>query len=212
MNKTEASKQGFNKWARRYDTLFLSKYLRRLQEYSVEEIKTNKKIKKSKEGKRKMRVLDIACGTGYALSLLSPAECYGIDIASEMIAVAKEKYPQISFQEANARTLPFKKNFFDVILCTEALHHLEHVEDVFKELKRVLKKDGKIIITDVTFPQPIKFFVEIFDPGCVKIRTIKEAELLFSENRFHILKNEMKNWYSYTFVLEVNASPMKDNS
>ena len=47
------------------------------------------------------------------------------------------------------KTLPFEDEMFDIIICTEVLNQVDDMDNTINELKRVLKKDGKLFITMV---------------------------------------------------------------
>lgn len=95
--------------------------------------------------------LDVGCASGYMISEISKnfpdAKYYGIDIYDKAIEYAKKIYPGINFKVASADKLPFKANTFDVILFYETIEHVENPKDCLLEIKRVLKKEGTLILT-----------------------------------------------------------------
>lgn len=100
------------------------------------------------EGKN---VLDIACGEGYGTNLLSQKAkmICGVDISNETITHAKEKYQKynIEFKLGSAAKIPYDNNTFDVVTSFETIEHLVEQEEMFSEIKRVLKKDGILIMS-----------------------------------------------------------------
>lgn len=97
------------------------------------------------------RVLDIGCYTGYGESRLHGAaeKVTAIDMDPWAIEQARErwKYPNVSFEVADARGLPFEDGTFDVAL---AVHLIEHVRPselpaFLGEVKRVLADGGRLI-------------------------------------------------------------------
>jgi ubiquinone/menaquinone biosynthesis C-methylase UbiE len=127
------------------------------------------------EIKKGEKVLDVGCGTGdQALHFAkSGAIVAGIDISSEMIKTAlekkkKEKFEDILFQAADATDLPFLDPVFDVALISLVLHEIESKkrDKVISEMKRVVKKGGRLIFVDfnVPFPKTISaFFVKLIE-------------------------------------------------
>lgn len=95
--------------------------------------------------------LDVGCASGYMVSQIAnifpTAKYYGIDIYDKAIEYAKKAYPNIEFKVASADRLPFKDNTFDVVLFYETIEHVENPKDCLIEIKRVLEKDGTIILT-----------------------------------------------------------------
>jgi len=94
----------------------------------------------------KQKILDIGCGDGVLLNLIKNAILYGIDLdqASLDYAAAKVK---AKFIQGSAEKLPFQANFFDVVLATEIIEHLSRPEFMLREIHRVLKPQGRMILT-----------------------------------------------------------------
>lgn len=96
------------------------------------------------------RLLDVGCGDGYFIGelahLIPETEIYAVDVSEKLIRSATKKHPGIKFQVADAHRLPFKNNQFDLILFAETLEHFVDPRKVLLQAKRVLKKDGKIIV------------------------------------------------------------------
>ncbi len=95
--------------------------------------------------------LDVGCASGYMISQIAKlypnVKYFGIDIYDKAIDYAKKAYPNIEFKVASADKLQFKDNIFDVILFYETIEHVEDPKDCLKEIKRVLKKRGTLILT-----------------------------------------------------------------
>lgn len=94
-------------------------------------------------------ILDIGCGTGYRTYQLSKkrnVEAIGIDIAKESIQIARQRYPQVTFKIMSAEKIIYKKGAFDYVYATDILEHVDKINIVINEIKRVLKKNGKFII------------------------------------------------------------------
>jgi ubiquinone/menaquinone biosynthesis C-methylase UbiE len=108
--------------------------------------------------KESQRLLDLGCGTGwavrYAARLVSErGEFYGIDISSTMIEKAKANssdYQSVQFYQTSADRLPFNSDFFDFIICSNSFHHYFNHDKVLNEAYRVLKPKGRIYIMDLT--------------------------------------------------------------
>ncbi|NFI93512.1 methyltransferase domain-containing protein [Clostridium botulinum] len=98
-------------------------------------------------------VLDIACGTGYGSALLAENAkfVYGIDISEETIQYCKENYnmPNLSYKQGSVSEIPLEDKSVDIIISYETIEHVnEEIQNEFsKEIKRVLKDDGILIIS-----------------------------------------------------------------
>jgi len=97
------------------------------------------------------RILDLGCGNGRFSEVVgSNADYYGVDVSERLIEIAKEKYPNGKFFVSEPFALPFENNFFDKVFCLAVLHHIpskKFRKDFLKETKRILKPDGKLILT-----------------------------------------------------------------
>lgn len=97
-------------------------------------------------------VLDIACGTGYGSDLLcrrGAKSVIGMDILSETIDFARAKYKSngLQFKVGDILEIGLSKNYFDVITCFETIEHVSNQEKALREIRRVLKPNGLLIIS-----------------------------------------------------------------
>jgi len=98
------------------------------------------------------KVLDIGCGTGYGVDLIASkaSEVIGVDICEEAINYAKQQCKQknIKFYVGNAENLDFLEDGqFDVIISFEVIEHIPDYLQYLKEVRRLLKADGILIIS-----------------------------------------------------------------
>jgi O-antigen biosynthesis protein len=119
-------------------------------------------------------VLDLPCGTGYGSEVMSTKarEVVGIDIGVEAIHHAKEFFRngKTKFMIGNAENLQniFPTNeIFDVIVSFEGIEHLNNQDSFLQEIKRLLKKEGQLIISTPRKPHgspyhTIEFSLEEF--------------------------------------------------
>jgi SAM-dependent methyltransferase len=97
------------------------------------------------------RVLDVACGTGivsrHAVERVGPrGNVVGLDLAPAMIEVAKSVEPAVDWRIGNAMELPFPNESFDVVLCQAGLMFFPDRVEAVKEMKRVLRPNGRLAI------------------------------------------------------------------
>jgi len=96
-------------------------------------------------------ILDIASGEGYGTNLLSATAkfAYGVDISSEAIAHAQNKYKQqnIAYKQGSATQIPLDDSCVDVIISFETIEHHDQHDEMLMECKRVLKPGGLMIIS-----------------------------------------------------------------
>jgi len=106
--------------------------------------------------KKKGNFLDIGCAFGYYLKEASKTfNVFGVDASEYAIKKARKNLdcPKENLIACNAENLPFKNNFFDVIISIHSIEHIKNYKKVLKECNRTLKKDG-ILVLDI----PTKLF------------------------------------------------------
>jgi 2-polyprenyl-3-methyl-5-hydroxy-6-metoxy-1,4-benzoquinol methylase len=89
-------------------------------------------------------VLDAGCGEGFTINKLLKEnigkKIEGIEYSKEAISFGKKLHPNLNIKQASIYDLPYKENFFDLVICTEVLEHLENPKKALKEMLRVTKK------------------------------------------------------------------------
>ena len=103
-------------------------------------------------GQASYKLLDIGCGNGRLYDFLKnePIIYTGIDNNKSLLTLAKKQHKKAKFKYASATKLPFSEKSFDTVWCIAVLHHLPTKTLRLKacgEMKRVLKKNGKLMIT-----------------------------------------------------------------
>ena len=97
------------------------------------------------------RVLDIACGEGYGANLLAAtaAQVIGVDIASEVIAHARQAYRKenLIFREGSCLNIPVEDHSIDLVVSFETIEHIDEPLAFLQEIKRVLAVDGALIMS-----------------------------------------------------------------
>lgn len=89
-------------------------------------------------------VLDLGCGDGHLLSLLSPATAsFGLDFSKHELAEARERAPRATLARGRAQELPFGSQTFDLVLSHFAFHLMSPLDEVVAEIARVLKPGGR---------------------------------------------------------------------
>ena len=106
------------------------------------------------------RILDLGCGNGrlfFSFLQDSHVEYYGLDNSEKLIEIAKSRIqglkqsPQPKFQVAEMTKAPFSNNYFDLVICIAAFHHLPSKQlrlKALREIRRVLKSGGYLLMTN----------------------------------------------------------------
>jgi demethylmenaquinone methyltransferase/2-methoxy-6-polyprenyl-1,4-benzoquinol methylase len=111
-------------------------------------------------------VLDCCCGTGALTSQLLPlvgekGRVVGIDFCKEMLSRARENCPGAHYVEGNVLDMPFPDNSFDASVMGFALRNVRDPIKAFKEMARVVKPGGKVVILDLSRPS-LPVFKQLF--------------------------------------------------
>lgn len=97
------------------------------------------------------RLIDVGCGSGDFLKIINEnnidCEIHGFDFSSSAIQRCKKNIPKGHFLNGNIYEMAYLDKMFNVIFCIEVLEHLEKPAEVLKEMLRICKRDGIIIIT-----------------------------------------------------------------
>ncbi len=101
-------------------------------------------------------ILDVGCGGGETINKLAnlafQGKVYGIDLSSDMVKYSKQKNSgliakkQVSIVKSPVDKLNFPKDFFDLITAIETYYFWPNLTDAFREINRVLKPNGKLIL------------------------------------------------------------------
>lgn len=142
-----ANRDFFDHWAESYDGGRISRWFQYTQELTIGLMDLSPRS----------QVLDVGCGTGYAVlllgSVLTEGKACGIDISSEMIARAQQKILEplrgrVEFVQAGADDIPYPSAEFDYIMCTNSFHHYPEPLQALGEMRRLLKPGGQVVILD----------------------------------------------------------------
>ena len=96
-------------------------------------------------------VLDVASGEGYGSALLADAarNVVGVDVDAAAVAAAAAKYrtPNLRYLHGSATALPLPDAAVDVVTSFETLEHLAEHDAMLAEIRRVLRRDGLLIVS-----------------------------------------------------------------
>jgi len=99
------------------------------------------------------RILDVGCGTGVLLSAIQanyPTVSFvGADLTESMLRVAAARFPAPPpLAVADVAHLPFRASSFDAVVSTSAFHYWPDPRNALREIARVLRPRGNLVITD----------------------------------------------------------------
>jgi len=134
------------------------------------------------------KILDLATGTSdIAIELSSIKECkiIGVDPSSKMLEVGQSKIDKknlndkILLEKGNAENLKYDDGMFDVVTIGYGVRNFTNLKNSLKEIYRVLKKDGLLIILETSLPSSplVRVFYNIHTKLYVRI-----IGMIFSNN------------------------------
>ena len=107
-------------------------------------------------GDKRLRVLEVGCGTGLSLEFLAksapPHALFGLDASDTMLRQAAEKASALSNRPklvvSDAAHLPYSDGFFDVVFATRFIHQFRHhvKRQLWQEFQRVVRQDGLVVL------------------------------------------------------------------
>ncbi len=166
LNKKEQVADMFNNIAVKYD--FLNHFL----SMGIDKGWRKKAIKEV-AAVNPQRILDVATGTAdlaIAAMKTNPKEIMGVDIAAQMLEVGKKKLADLNLQNTihlqlgDSENLPFETNSFDAVMCAYGVRNFEHLEVGLKEMNRVLRPGGRVVILEFSHPKafPVKQLYQFY--------------------------------------------------
>ncbi|ULQ52611.1 bifunctional demethylmenaquinone methyltransferase/2-methoxy-6-polyprenyl-1,4-benzoquinol methylase UbiE [Flavihumibacter fluvii] len=158
--KKEQVADMFNQIAGRYD--FLNRFLS-----GGIDVYWRKKAIGELRAVQPKRILDVATGTAdialMSMKYLTPEKIIGIDISTGMLNLGREKIAkamlndQIELLEGDSETINFTDNSFDAVTVAFGVRNFEHLRTGLKEMLRVLKPGGKLVILEFSRPNQTGF-------------------------------------------------------
>ena len=112
------------------------------------------------------RALDVATGTGdLAIELASRgAFVTGVDFSPAMLDLARNKAPDVDFEEGDALALRFADGEFDAATVGFGARNFADLDKGLRELARVTKPGGRVVVLEITTPQgaPLSWFFRVW--------------------------------------------------
>ena len=150
-------------------------------------------------------VLDIACGPGAFALAIAPRVRWvrGVDLTPEMLRRARtyqaeKQIANAAFVRGDAEQLPFAAGEFDLVSCQCSFHHMPKPQLVLREMVRVAKPDGRLVIIDPLAPESdAKFELynrveQLRDPSHTLTLRLTEFLRLFDGEGLEILRQSLR--------------------
>lgn len=155
MPKKENIQSLFNSIAPDYDRL------NHILSCNIDRIWRRKAVREMMDGREPLAVLDVACGTGdFTMAIARHAPCgsrvLGIDLSEEMMEEGRRKLAaaniEATMEYGDCEALAYDDNTFDRVSVGFGIRNFEHQEAGLREMLRVLKPGGKLVVLELSVP------------------------------------------------------------
>lgn len=172
------------------------------------------------------KILDVGCGRGFYLQTLAEYDfiktLIGLETKPEYIKKAKRflTNKKIKVQRGSVYQLPFKANSFDGVILSEVLEHLDQEQLALKEIRRVLKPGGFLLVTvpHANYPMlwdPLNYFLtKVFKTHVradwwtlagiwadhQRLYTVKQLRTVLHQGQFKVVKLEQTIFHCWPFT------------
>lgn len=146
------------------------------------------------------KILDVGVGLGRLLSQIElNVEKFGVDISKSYLSEAKDKGINVCLSKIEE--LPYHDNLFDVIVTTDVLEHVFDLNQCVKEIKRVLKPDGYLIVR-VPYKEDLSAYINYDQYEFIHLRN-------FDENYLDLFFRKI---FNFKFINYELAGVIEDNT
>ncbi len=155
MAKKEGIRKLFDNIAPDYDRL------NHILSLNIDKGWRRKAVKEIIDSEQPMTILDVACGTGdftieIARKAAGGSRVTGIDLSEGMMKIGREKIKKAGVEaemvQGDCEALPYDEGTFDRISVGFGVRNFEHLDVGLKEMCRVLKTDGKLVVLELSVP------------------------------------------------------------
>lgn len=157
MPKKEAVEKMFDSIAPEYDAL------NHILSLNIDKIWRRRAVQKLLPKDADFHILDVACGTGdFSIAVArrsKKARITGIDLSDGMLAGGREKVARlglddrIELRKGDCEALEFADDSFDGVCVGFGVRNFEHLEQGLREMRRVLRPGGRLVILELSVPQ-----------------------------------------------------------
>lgn len=214
-------------WRARYYNTRWRSYTRRTLAQTLAMIDVDALRRVPDRLRRPPRLLDVACGTGILLRMLTElvpdVEAYGVDASPDMLAQARAALsgrPRVWLEQAEANEgptagLPYAPETFDLVTCTNTLHNLANPLATLPGLRRLLAPGGQLVLEDFARRTPsfawtvFEWLERRIEGGHGRAYTLAEARSLCQHSGLRVAceKAFTVNWLWHGWALRAYAAP-----
>lgn len=149
------------------------------------------------------RVLDICAGTGELTMILArvvgkEGSVVATDYVEHMLDLARKKmgrkFPNVTFQFADATKVPFPDNTFDAVTVAYGMRNIPDTTAALQEVRRVLKPGGTFLCVELTRPQN-RLFLAVYEWYSFKVMPFVSKMIMKTADPFIYLPRSIEEFY-----------------
>lgn len=217
-NHTEKVQKQFNRQASAY-----------AQTKQARDVRAMAGLVKLTHANASSQTLDVACGPGRLTAAFAQqvAQASGLDATENLLAIARKEtlemgITNIEFTHGSALAMPYPDATFDVVSCRAAFHHFAEPGPILKEMARVMKPSGQILIADIlgnsnsVFAQNHDYIEQLCDASHVQCLSSEAFDALFQSVGLQAKKThvgsadyELETWLVHGGPDEVTADKIR---
>lgn len=161
----------------------------------------------------RLDILDVGCATARLLGRMAAKGARGLagaDLAPRILEEARARFKSkdvaVEFLSADAEvSLPWPSERFDVVTMTGVFHHFCRPHDALKQIRRVLRSGGRLIIADPCFVPPLRLIFNLGlkvhpHEGDCHFYSRSEASALISDAGWDVQRSTRLNWCFFGLV------------
>jgi ubiquinone/menaquinone biosynthesis C-methylase UbiE len=152
--------------------------------------------------RRGQKILDVGCGPGgYIIALAKrDRECHGVDPLKAISLAkarknAKEERVAIFLCRAAGEYLPYEDEVFDLVLCLSTLQHVSNQKNTLREIRRVLKHNGRLLTSIPTTQNIHTLFRKTVPAHFTAAYSAAEIKQMLIEADFQILETTASGFF-----------------
>lgn len=126
-------------------------------------------------------VLDVGCGSGlFFQEVAAQAELIlGVDVSRKLLLLAKKQakgFGNTFVVQADADNLPFRDGFIDCVFAFTMLQNMPKPSETLSEIKRVIKRNGRAVVTALKKAFPLEKFMDILEGSSLQVAAFMDEE------------------------------------
>lgn len=163
-------------------------------------------------------ILEIGSGAGGILTFLDSNDRHAIDPLESFYGSVptfhQQRDPGVHYKTAQAEDLPYEENRFDLVICDNVLDHCENVQQVFAEIRRVMRPKSVLYLRVnlyTTWGKFVRLIVEKLkiDPGHPYTFTRHSIQDYFDNQNLHVIRHEEFGFFN-AWVKEIKSFKPKE--